>query len=111
MELWLDAHISPLIARWIQEEFLFECYAVRDLKLRDASDKEIFTAAKLKGDVVIITKDEDFSDLLNRLKSPPKVIWLTFGNCSNDRMKEILKKDLTNAIKFLEENDLIEISR
>ena len=111
MELWLDAHISPAIAIRIRQEFTFECYAIRELNLRDASDKEIFNAAKLKDNVIILTKDEDFSDLLNRLKAPPKIIWLTFGNCSNDKMMEILKRDLRNALKVLEENDLIEISR
>lgn len=110
MELWLDAHISPLIAKWIHEEFSFECFAIREFKLRDASDITIFNEAKKKGNVIILTKDEDFSDLVNRLKSPPKIIWLTFGNCSNDRMKEILKKDLSNALRVLDENDLVEIS-
>ena len=110
MELWLDAHISPLIAKWIKEEFSFECYAVRELQLRDAADLIIFNEAKKKGNVIILTKDEDFSDLVNRLKSPPKIIWLTFGNCSNERMKEILRKDLLNAVRVLDENDLVEIS-
>lgn len=110
MELWLDAQISPVLAPWILTEFSIECFALRDLQLRDADDAVIFKAAKQKQNVIIITKDEDFADLLNRLNSPPKIIWLTFGNCSNAAMKEILKRDLMNALSVLEENDLVEIS-
>ncbi|MDB5283876.1 MAG: hypothetical protein JWO06_2951 [Bacteroidota bacterium] len=92
MELWLDAHISPYISDWIRSEFSIQCFALREIDLRDADDDVIFKTAKSKGSVVILTKDEDFCDLLNRLKAPPKIIWLTFGNCSNAVMKEILKR-------------------
>ncbi|MDZ4847613.1 MAG: DUF5615 family PIN-like protein [Chitinophagales bacterium] len=111
MEIWLDAHVSPLIAKWIFSEFSIACSPVREMNLRDAEDAVIFHAAKKKGDVIIMTKDDDFRDLLNRLKAPPKIIWLMFGNCFNKEMKEILKKDLPVAISFLKENDLVEISR
>ncbi len=109
MEIWLDAHISPLIATWIQSEFSISCYPVRDLQLRDAADAEIFQAAKDKGDVIILTKDNDFLDLLDRLNAPPKIIWLRLGNCSNQTMKEFLKKELPGALLLLDENELVEI--
>ena len=109
MEIWLDAHISPLLADWIGREFSIACYPLRDLQLRDAADEEIFHAAKDKGDVIILTKDNDFLDLLERLKSPPKIIWLRFGNCSNRQMKAFLKGELPIALVLLEENELVEI--
>ena len=111
MEIWLDAHISPLIAKWIRTEFSMDCFSIRELDLLKANDILIFNAAKQKAEVVIITKDEDFRYLLNRLKAPPKIIWLTFGNCSNTEMKDILKRDLLRAIALLNENDLVEISK
>ncbi len=37
--LWLDAQLSPLLARWIEETFEVECLPVRDLGLRDAETK------------------------------------------------------------------------
>src|ERR1700722_11737956 len=98
MELWLDAQISPLIASWIRMEFSMSCFALREIGLRDASDSVIFKAAKAKGKVIIITKDEDFCNLLYALKPPPQIIWLTFGNCSNLLMKEILAKELAKAL-------------
>jgi predicted nuclease of predicted toxin-antitoxin system len=110
MELWLDAQISPLIAEWARTEFSLPCFALREIGLRDADDAVIFRAAKTRGDTVILTKDEDFRNLLSVLHAPPKIIWLTMGNCSNMQMKEILKKELPKALSVLVENDLVEIS-
>lgn len=84
MKVWTDAQLSPAIARWIIEKFGVEANAVRDLGLRDASDPEIFEAARLKS-AVVMTKDKDFVELVNRLGMPPQVIWLTCGNTSNVR--------------------------
>ncbi len=58
-----------------------------------------------------MTKDSDFVDLLDRLDAPPKIIWLTCGNTSNARLKEILNVTLIDALKILETGEkLIEIS-
>ena len=46
MKIWTDAQLSPTIAKWIDEEFDVEAKAVRDLGLRDASEPEIFEAAR-----------------------------------------------------------------
>jgi predicted nuclease of predicted toxin-antitoxin system len=37
-----------------------------------------------------MTKDSDFVALLDRFGPPPQVIWITCGNTSNARLKEIL---------------------
>jgi predicted nuclease of predicted toxin-antitoxin system len=107
--IWIDAQLSPAIASWINENFSVEASAARDLGLRDSEDEEIFLAAK-KANAVVITKDRDFVDLLDRLGAPPKIIWLTCGNTSNARLKEILNANLTNALEILAKgDDLIEI--
>ncbi len=110
MIIWIDAQLSPAIARWINAGFDAEACAVRDLNLRDAEDEEIFLAAK-KENAVVMTKDSDFVLLLDRFGSPPKIIWLTCGNTSNANLKEILTKQLSQAIEFLERGeDLVEIN-
>jgi predicted nuclease of predicted toxin-antitoxin system len=63
MKLWLDAQLSPEMAVWITEHFGYDAVAVRNVGLRNASDIEIFKAAK-QADVVLITKDSDFSHLI-----------------------------------------------
>src|SRR2546429_1473800 len=49
-----DAQLSPEIALWIAEYFGLEAVPVRDVGLRDASDVQIFEAAK-QAAVVLIT--------------------------------------------------------
>lgn len=110
MTIWIDAHLSPAIALWIRTHFPVHTQALRDLNLRDAEDAEIFEAAK-KADVVVMTKDQDFIKLLERFGAPPKIIWITCGNTSNAKLKEIFQNALPAAISLLEAGeDLVEIS-
>ena len=44
--IWLDAHLSPRIARWIREDLGHDAQALRDVGLRDAEDEEIFDRAR-----------------------------------------------------------------
>lgn len=79
MTIWVDAQLPPAIAAWITATFGVKALALRDVGLRDAEDTEIFEAAKVQ-EVILITKDSDFVELVNRLGSPPQIIWLTCGN-------------------------------
>jgi predicted nuclease of predicted toxin-antitoxin system len=85
-------------------------YALRDLGLRDAEDPDIFAAAKDQG-VIFMTKDSDFVDLVARLDPPPQIIWLTYGNTSNDQLQKILSSVLPEALELLRSGEkLVEIS-
>lgn len=110
MKIWVNAQLPPAIASWIAENFKVEAVAVRELNLRDATDREIFDAAKNES-AIVMTKDSDFIDLVKALGSPPQVIWLTCGNTTNARLKEILAQALPQAIKLLEADEaVVEIS-
>jgi predicted nuclease of predicted toxin-antitoxin system len=110
MTIWIDAQLSPAIAAWIRQNFSIDAVALRDIGLRDAEDEEIFIAAKSAG-VVVMTKDADFLDLLDRHGAPPQIIWLTCGNTSNAHLKQILSATLAEAMVFLRAGErLIEVS-
>ena len=89
MTIWVDAQLSPAIAVWITNALGLEAIALRDLGLRDAEDPGIFEAARAQ-QAIVMTKDSDFVDLVERLGPPPQIIWLTCGNTSNLRLREIL---------------------
>jgi predicted nuclease of predicted toxin-antitoxin system len=109
--LWLDAHISPKLCAWIRREFAVQATHVRDLGLRGAEDPEIFAKARAAS-AVVLSKDEDFVVLVERLGPPPKVIWLTCGNAPNARLKRILTDALPEAIAMLERSEaVVEISK
>lgn len=98
--IWLDSHLSPRIAEWIQETLGLEAVALRELGLRDADDTEIFSRAR-EADIIILTKDKDFADMVICIGSPPRVIWLRCGNTSESRLKELLLLYLRDALGFI----------
>ena len=106
MTLWVDAQLSPSIAPWVEKEFGIRCLALRDLGLRDASDEEIFAAAR-EAHAFVMTKDSDFVDLVTRLGPPPQIIWLTCGNTSNSALRELLTGTLPEAVRLLKQGEVL----
>ena len=110
MILWIDAQLSPALARWLSDTFGVTVHAVRDLGLRAAKDLPIFHAAREAG-AVIMSRDSDFVLLLERLGLPPQILWVTCGNTSNARLREVLRKSFPEARARLEQGEpLVEIS-
>jgi predicted nuclease of predicted toxin-antitoxin system len=108
--LWIDAQLSPALARWLSDTFGVTAQAVRDLGLRNAKDLPIFHAAREAG-AVIMRKDSDFVLLLERFGPPPQMLWVTCGNTSNARLRQILLKSFPEARARLEQGEpLVEIS-
>ena len=110
MTIWIDAQLSPAIAKWLAENFPIQAVALRELGLRDATDRQIFEAAQQAG-AVVMTKDSDFVELVERYGPPPQVLWLMCGNTSNARLKQILNTTLPQALVLLQAGEaLIEIN-
>lgn len=110
MIVWVDAQLSPKLATWIAETFSVEAHSVRDLGLIHARDRYIYLAARDAG-AIVLTKDSDFRVLLDHLGPPPQIIWITCGNTSEIRLREILEPALLTAFKLLNQGEsLVEIS-
>jgi predicted nuclease of predicted toxin-antitoxin system len=97
----LDAQLPPALAGWLSSTFGVDARAIRDLGLRDAEDREIFHAARVQGDAVIVSKDSDFVDLVLRLGTPPQVLWVTCGNLTNRRLHEVFHELFPSALNLL----------
>lgn len=110
MIIWIDAQLSPQLAKWVAAELNIQAVAVRELGLREAKDAEIFAAAR-EAHVVVLTKDSDFVMLQERLGSPPSIIWLRCGNTSNAHLKKLLARTFSKAIALLESGEpVVEIT-
>lgn len=82
---------------------------MRAIGLRDATDHEIFAAAKSTG-AIVMTKDIDFVDLVVKHGPPPQVLWITCGNTSNTSLKRLLTLTLSTALELLRAGEpLVEI--
>ena len=106
----MDAQFSPALAGWLADQFGIEALPVRALGLRDAKDRAIFMAAR-EGQAVVMTKDQDFVRMLEQHGPPPQVIWVTCGNTSSARMREILGQAMPETLRLLAAGEpLVEIS-
>ena len=109
MILWLDNHLSPALARWLVSEFNIQALAVRDIGLARAADAEIFYRARA-AEAVLVTKDRDFAELVDRLGAPPAIVLLTCGNTSTANLSNLLKPRLPAASALIEQGEpLVEI--
>ena len=58
-----------------------------------------------------MTKDSDFLVLLDKFGPPPQILWITCGNTSNPRLKEVLRTSFPRAVDLLLQGErLVEIS-
>ena len=106
MTIWIDAQLSPSLAKWINDTFGVPSQSARNLGLREAKDFSIFQAAR-EANAVVLTKDADFPHLLAQHGPPPKVLWLTCGNTSNENVRRILISTLLPALKLLDAGESI----
>ena len=98
MIFWVDAQLPPGLAVWLEQSCGVQAVALRDLGLRDAEDAEIFRRARLAADVVLISKDSDFVELITRHGAPPRLLWVTCGNVTKDRLRRLFAATLPTAL-------------
>jgi len=100
MKFWVDAQLPPTLAAWLSGQYGVEAVSLRDLGLRDASDSEIFNAARQVG-AVVISKDSDFVELVSRHGTPPQLLWVTCGNVTNHKLHAVFDKTFSDAMAAL----------
>jgi predicted nuclease of predicted toxin-antitoxin system len=76
---------------------------LQDLSLDIVNDSIVWEYAKSK-EFTIVTKDNDFNNLVSLFGFPPKVIWIRRGNCSTKEIEELLNTNTELIKTFI--NDL-----
>jgi predicted nuclease of predicted toxin-antitoxin system len=87
--VWVDAQLPSALARWLQDLGESQAVHVEDLGLLRAEDPDIFERAR-QAKAVVITKDSDFVQIQERRGAPPRIIWVTCGNCTNPFLRELM---------------------
>lgn len=107
--LWIDAQLPPVLAIWLREWGATAVH-VHELGMLTAKDHEIFSAART-ANAIVVTKDEDFVQLLEREGPPPRVLWVTVGNVRNAQLHAIFSQHWASVSAQLAAGEpLIEIS-
>lgn len=100
MKLWIDAQLPRAMAEWVRTDLKVEAATLDEIGLRDAADADIVQAIRQAGNV-IVSKDEDFVDLITRLGPPPQVLWVTCGNVTNRELRKLCGTALSEALRLL----------
>jgi len=103
MTFLIDAQLPPNLAQWIQQTDAHKATHIGDhpdgLIL---SDTDIWTLAK-DTNAVIVTKDLDFIALSTIYGSPPQVVLVRYGNCTNHTLRHYLSRAWEEILFRLEQ--------
>jgi predicted nuclease of predicted toxin-antitoxin system len=99
----IDANLPYYFKLWNNQDYIH----VRDLD-DTWTDEKIWQYAK-ENDLIIITKDVDFSTRVLFLGTPPKVIHIKFGNLKMNDFHDLLVKIWPEIEITIEQNNLINI--
>lgn len=112
-QIWVDAQLPPALAGWLRTTHGVDAVHIEVLGLQRARDPVIFAAARSADhEVVVITKDDDFSKLLGQQGPPPRVVWLRCGNVTNRELRRIVLEAWPRTARLLAVGEaLVEIRR
>ena len=102
MKLLFDQNLSPKLAEYFNSSFA-ESEHLQNLNLDKSSDTSVWEFAK-SNEFTIVTKDNDFNNLVAFWGFPPKVIWIRRGNCSTNDIKELLSSNTEKIKGFISDS-------
>ena len=102
MKLLFDQNISYRLINKISDLYP-NAKQVKELKLEDKTDIEIFNFAK-NNNYHIVTFDVDFFDISNLKGFPPKIIWIRTGNISTKHLEQLFKNKKEQIDQFIDAN-------
>ncbi len=96
--LLFDQNLSPRLAEQISDIFPGSQH-IAAIGLGNASDRMVWEYAR-EHDLVIVSKDADFSDMGLLRELSPKVIWIRRGNCSTREIELLLRSHVEAISAF-----------
>jgi predicted nuclease of predicted toxin-antitoxin system len=90
VKLLFDQNLSPRLVQHLSDLYP-DSEHVYTAGPDQASDAVLWEYAR-KNDLILVTKDADFSEIGEALGFPPKVVWIRLGNCSTRQIEAILRQ-------------------
>ena len=113
IEFWIDFNLPPEMAVWLKEGFMVSAKSFRELNFDTTPDVDVYKIAAQQSNVIVITtKDVDFIDYQKVIGAPPKILYISVGNISNQNLKKIIQHNFADILQLFLQSDtsLIEIS-
>jgi predicted nuclease of predicted toxin-antitoxin system len=95
----VDAQLPPALARALSERG-YVAEHVADVGLLSATDAEIVRYA-IQHAAVLITKDEDFPDLISLGRQAPAVVWVRLGNTTRRALLARFDQDFDRLVELI----------
>ena len=92
MKLLFDQNLSPRLVQRLSDLYPGSA-TYTSIGLDRASDTRLWQYARERG-FILVTQDADFSEMIEVLGFPPKVVWIRRGNCSTSQIESILRQHL-----------------
>lgn len=102
--LLLDENISHRIIPQLTEAFP-DCRHIKDISGPGSTDEELWNQAK-NLNLVIVTFDSEYEEMVTLFGFPPKVIWLSFGNSSKETILKPLQFHSEVIFNFIKDGSL-----
>ncbi|MCY7411515.1 MAG: DUF5615 family PIN-like protein [Salinibacterium sp.] len=104
----IDAQLLPALARMLTEHGPIAVHVIA-IGPGNATDQTLWTYA-IDRVTVLVTKDEDFRDMLLLRGSPPVVVWVRVGNTRRQALLDWFKPLIERVVEFIESaNPLVEL--
>lgn len=100
MKFLIDAQLPPKLAVWINQRPGHSAIHVSGIEALKSDDSGIFFYARKNG-YHIISKDNDFPDLVAFHGMPPQILFVICGNVSNEDLIAIFHRNFNAAIELL----------
>ena len=98
MRLFFDHNLSPRLSEVLQDIYPDSVH-VKDAGLDRADDIAVWEYAR-DHELVIVSKDSDFRQMVFLHGPPPKVVWIRRGNCSTSEIEAMLRVSFNDLIAF-----------
>ena len=104
MKLLLDQNLSPRLVTQLADIYPDSIH-VQTVGLDHAPDEVVWNYARQQ-DYIIVTKDANFHERSILFGFPPKVVWISHGNCSTNQIEAMLRQNHAQIQLFSANNNL-----
>ena len=97
---WVDENLPLALAAWLASREGCKGEHFRSLGFQESPDRDVFLRARGAG-AIVVTKDEDFANLVTTLGGPPQVIWVRTGNVRTLALLDLFNSRFDSIMKHL----------
>jgi len=110
MKFIVDAQLPKALCLFLAKEG-HDCIHTLEMSRKNRSSDEEINELSIKEQRILISKDVDFYNRYLVKVEPYKLIYLTTGNISNNKLMEIIRKNLERILEEISSNQVVEITR